>query len=201
MRRMDSLLTTHHLLFIIDDSRLTIDVLFPPIFAPMESSTVSLIISVIALLVSLFVFFQSKSIKEDKPPEDSFTTRPLQLQAYERLALLCERISLPSLISRVSQPGLSAREMQLFLLESIKQEYEYNISQQIYVSTIAWDAVRNLRDQNMLIINQIASILPQEAKAGDLNKQLLEVVINQQDKVLHSIVLETLNYEAKQLLK
>ncbi|MFL5810557.1 MAG: hypothetical protein ACJ749_13630 [Flavisolibacter sp.] len=167
----------------------------------MDSSTVSLIISVIALLVSLFVFFQSKSFKEDKAPEDSFTTRPLQLQAYERLALLCERISLPSLISRVSQPGFSAREMQLFLIESIKQEYEYNISQQIYVSTLAWDAVRNLRDQNMLIINQISSILPQEAKASDLNKQLLEVVINQQDKVLHSIVLETLNYEAKQLLK
>lgn len=167
----------------------------------MESSTVSLIISVIALLVSLFVFFQSKTMKEDKAPEDSFTTRPLQLQAYERLALLSERISLPSLISRMSQPGLSAREMQLFLIESIKQEYEYNISQQIYVSTIAWDAVRNLRDQNMLIINQIASILPPEAKSSDLNKQLLEVVINQQDKVLHSIVLETLNYEAKQLLK
>jgi hypothetical protein len=167
----------------------------------MESSTVSLIISVIALLVSLFVFFQSKSLKENKAPEESFSTRPLQLQAYERLALLCERISLPSVISRVSQPGLSAKEMQLFLIESIKQEYEYNISQQIYVSTIAWDAVRNLRDQNMLIINQIASILPQDAKASDLNKQLLEVVINQQDKVLHSIVLETLNYEAKQLLK
>ena len=167
----------------------------------MDSSTVGLVISVIALLVALFVYFQTKSWKEDKPPEDSFTTRPLQLQAYERLVLLCERISLPSLISRVSQPGLSAREMQMFLIESIKQEYEYNISQQVYVSTIAWDAVRNLRDQNMLIINQIASILPADAKASDLNKQLLEVLMNQQDHVLHSIVLETLNFEAKQLMK
>ena len=167
----------------------------------MDSATVSLIISVIALLVSLFVYFQGKFWKEDKVPEDNFTTRPLQLQAYERLVLLCERISLPSLISRVSQPGLSAREMQVFLIESIKQEYEYNISQQVYVSTISWDAVRNLRDQNMLIINQIASILPADAKASDLNKQLLEVLMNQQDKVLHTIVLETLNFEAKQLLK
>jgi hypothetical protein len=168
----------------------------------MDSSTVSLIISVIALLVALFVYFQGKFWKEDvKVPEDNFTTRPLQLQAYERLVLLCERISLPSLISRVSQPGLSAREMQVFLIESIKQEFEYNISQQVYVSTLSWDAVRNLRDQNMLIINQIASILPPEAKASDLNKQLLEVLMNQQDKVLHTIVLETLNFEAKQLLK
>jgi hypothetical protein len=114
---------------------------------------------------------------------------------------LCERIALPSLISRVSQPGLSAREMQVFMLETIKQEYEYNASQQIYVSTIAWDAVRNLRDQSMLIINQIANVLPPDAKASDLNKQLLEVIMNHSDKALHNIVLEALNYEAKQLLK
>ena len=90
--------------------------------------------------------------------------------------------------------------MQLFLIESIKQEYEYNISQQVYVSTLAWDAVRNLRDQNMLIINQLANVLPPDAKASDLNKQLLEVILSQQEKALHTIVLETLNFEAKQLM-
>jgi len=170
----------------------------------MEESTISLIISVVSLLVSLFVYFQTKTWKEDKPApvaaEENFSTRPLQLQAYERLVLLCERISLPSLISRVSQPGMSAREMQVHLIETIKQEFEYNISQQVYVSTIAWDAVRNLRDQSMLIINQIGSVLPPDAKASDLNKQLLEVIMGQQDKALHTIVLETLNYEAKALL-
>jgi|SRR3954468_20273929 len=167
----------------------------------MEASTVSIVISVIALLISLFLLFQSRTFKAEKPAQDMFTFRPLQLQAYERLVLLCERISLPSLISRVSQPGLSAREMQVFLLETIKQEYEYNISQQVYVSTLAWDAVRNLRDQSMLIINQISSVLPPDARASDLNKQLLEVILNQQEKALHTIVLETLNFEAKQLLQ
>jgi hypothetical protein len=167
----------------------------------MEASTVSLVISIVALVVALFIFFHARPWQAEKTATDSFTTRPLQLQAYERLVLLCERISLPSLISRTSQPGLSAREMQMFLIESIKQEYEYNISQQVYVSILAWDAVRNLRDQSILIINQIANILPPDARATDLNKQLLEVMMNHEDKALHTIVLETLNYEAKQLLK
>jgi hypothetical protein len=168
----------------------------------MDVSIVSIIISIIALLIALFVYFQTKSWKNDQSIEESsFTTRPLQLQAYERLVILCERIALPSLISRVSQPGLSAREMQILLIETIKQEFEYNASQQIYVSSISWDAVVNLRDQSMLIINQIANILPPDAKSNDLNKQLLEVIMSQQEKVLHSIVLETLNFEAKKLLK
>ena len=167
----------------------------------MDVSIVSLIISIIALLVSLFVFFYSKNSGDQKTNEVSFSARPLQLQAYERLVLLCERISLPSLISRVSRPDLSAREMQVFLIETIKQEFEYNASQQVYVSTIAWDAVRNLRDQSMLIINQIANILPANATSGDLNKQLLEVIMKQQEHALHSVVLETLNFEAKKLMR
>jgi hypothetical protein len=167
----------------------------------MEESTVSLIVAIIALLTALFALLQKNKPVEIKSIEDSFVTKPLKLQAYERLVLLCERISLPSLISRMSQPGLSAREMQLLLIEAVKQEYDYNISQQVYVSEIAWDAVRNLRDQNMLLINQIANVLPRDAKASDLNKQLLEVVMSQEDKALHTIVLETLNFEAKRLMK
>ncbi|MFL5772823.1 MAG: hypothetical protein ACJ75F_06685 [Flavisolibacter sp.] len=166
----------------------------------MQESTLSLVLSIVALLVSFFVFFLTKPWKDDKSEDDGFSTRPLQLQAYERLVLLCERISLPSLISRVSQPGLTARDMQVFLIETIKQEFEYNLTQQVYVSVIAWDAVRNLRDQSMLVINQIANVLPPDARSSDLNKQLLEVIMNQQEKALHTIVLETLNYEAKQLL-
>ncbi|HEV7621480.1 MAG TPA: hypothetical protein VGO09_07100, partial [Flavisolibacter sp.] len=160
----------------------------------MNVTTISLLISIIALLVSIFVFYRLKENKEERPDELVFSTRPLQLQAYERLVLLCERMALPDLISRVSQPGLSARDMQILLIETIKQEYQYNASQQVYVSTIAWDAVRNLRDQSMLIINQMANVIPADARASELNKQLLGVIMNHDDKALHSIVLETLNF-------
>lgn len=167
----------------------------------MDVTIVSLVIAVVALLLSVVVFFQLKDTKNSAPAETVFSTRPLQLQAYERLVILCERISLPTLISRVSQPQFSAREMQAYLIETIKQEFEYNASQQVYVSMLAWDAVRNLRDQNMLIINQISNVLPPDAKAGDLNKQLMEVLMGQKEKALHSMVLETLNHEAKKLMK
>ncbi|HYK55279.1 MAG TPA: hypothetical protein VEV15_02300, partial [Flavisolibacter sp.] len=130
----------------------------------MEVNIVSLVVSIIALLVSVFVFFQLKD--KDTSSADAFSTRPLQLQAYERLVLLCERIALPNLISRLSQPGLSAKEMQVFLIETIKQEYEYNASQQIYVSQPAWEAVRNLRDQSMLMINSMAKTLSPDATAS-----------------------------------
>jgi hypothetical protein len=166
----------------------------------MEMTMVSLIVSTLALLVALGTFFFWSQDRK-KPAPDSFTTRPLQLQAYERLAMLAERIALPNLVSRVNIGGMNAREMQLLLLESIKQEYEYNATQQIYVSPVAWEAIKNLKDQNMLIINQVGSTLPPESNGVDLNKRLLEFVMTQKKGALHSIVLEALNYEAKKLMK
>lgn len=169
----------------------------------MTESSISLLVSIVALLIALISFYQSKKVKVKEVPSNTekYNSIPLQLQAYERLALLCERISIPNLISRVNQPTASAQEMRVLLLEHIKQEFEYNASQQIYVSKVAWDAVRNLRDQSLLIINQVSNVLPADANATDLNKKLLEVMISHQDAALHTIVLDALSHEAKQLFK
>lgn len=167
----------------------------------MDLSTISLIVSGTALIISMLAFYLIYNKKSAVKEEAAYSTRPLQLQAYERLVVLAERISLPSLISRANQGGLSAREMQRLLLESVKQEYEYNISQQVYVSPVAWQAVTNLKDQNMLIINKVAQSLPEEATGTDLNKRILEVLLGQKKGELHKIVLEAINYEARKLMK
>jgi len=169
----------------------------------MDDNLISIIISSVALVISLgtFYFIFLERNRQPKKNENSFNSRPLQLQAYERLVMLTERIALPNLISRANQPGLNAREMQILLLGTIRQEYEYNASQQIYVSPVAWEALKNLKEQNMLIINQVASALPPEATGTDLNKILLDVMMKQQKGQLHTIVLEALNYEVRKLMK
>ena len=168
----------------------------------MDNTTLSLLLSIAAILISLVTFYLlNNNQKKNKSAGPAFSTRPLQLQAYERLVVLTERIALPNLISRVSQAELSAREMQLLLLETIKQEFEYNSSQQIYVNPVAWQALNNLKEQNMLIINQVAKTLPAEANAIDLNKKIMELVMAQDKNALHNIVLEAINYEARKLMK
>jgi len=170
----------------------------------MDQNMISILMALVALLISFYCFYlvnQQRKAPKSANDKDSFNTRLLQLQAYERLVMLAERIAIPNLISRVNQPGLNAREMQLLLLESIKQECEYNATQQIYVSPVAWEAIKNLKDQNMLIINQVAASLPPEASGMDLNRMLLDFIMTQKKGALHSIVLEALNYEAKKIVK
>jgi hypothetical protein len=178
----------------------------------MDSNTLYIIAIVFALLLAgilawLFIK-QRRQMKEaekklaadQKPPADGLPSRQLQLQAYERLILLTDRIALPNLIQRVNQPGLSAREMQSLLTLSIRQEFEHNITQQLYVSPEAWDAVRNYKDQNLLIVNQVGSFLPEGAGGNDLNRQLLDLLMQNPKASLQNVVSEALSYEAKKLL-
>ena len=169
----------------------------------MDENMISLLVALAALLIALYAFYLVNELRKKKVKTDSetYSSRPLQLQAYERLVMLAERIAIPNLVSRVNQPGLDARQMQILLLENIKQEFEYNTTQQIYVSPTAWEAVKNLKDQNMLIINQVGVTLPPNASGLDMNKTLMEFMMASKKGTLHEIVMEALNYEAKKMLK
>ena len=164
----------------------------------MNTSEISLIVSAMAVIIAVISLLrkpQQKVIETDK-----INTTPLRLAAYERLVLLTERIAIPNLISRLNQPGLSAVEMKIILTENIKHEFEYNSTQQLYVNQSGWDAVRNLKEQNIMLINRVAASLPATATAGDLNKKIMELVLSQPDGALHDLVLKELNFEAKKLM-
>ena len=170
----------------------------------MDITTTILVIIIILLVAAFIVYLSYQQNKKDKIDQENQNpdnaTRPLRLQAYERLTLLVDRIALPNLISRVNQNGISARDMQLLLVRSIREEYDYNISQQIYVTPDAWNAVKNLKEQNMLVVNQLATALPPNATSLDLNKLLLEYLMTDKKGQLHEVVGEVLSYEAKKLM-
>lgn len=165
----------------------------------MDLSILSLIVAVVAVAIALYaVFKKPETVIESTGPK--YDSTGLRLQAYERLVLLAERIALPNLISRLNQPGISAVEMKIILTENIKHEFEYNSTQQLYVSPVSWDSVRNLKEQNIMIINQVAATLPPTASAADLNKKILEVLMAQPNGALHELVLQALNFEAKKIM-
>ncbi len=124
----------------------------------------------------------------------------LQLQAYERMTILCERIGLNNLLGRLPINQLSATELQNLMIQSIKTEFEYNVSQQLYVSAAAWDGVKNLKEQNIFIINELASTLPAQATGVDLSKKIVQLLSHDEHVSLQNIVSTLINNEAKQLM-
>lgn len=162
-------------------------------------AVVLLAVEILALVWLITEFSGMKSAIKERTGINNETIK-LRLQAYERLTLLAERIALNNLISRIPHAGLSSKQMQHSLVEAIKTEYEYNISQQVYVSPEAWRAINNLKEQNIYIINQLTTTLPFQASAMDLNKQVIDYLMSNPKASLHTIVLEVLNFEAKKIM-
>lgn len=164
--------------------------------------TIVVILFLVLLLAFVWILTEFSAMKKELAERKNVEpeTLRLRLQAYERIALLAERISLQSLLSRNNNASLTYRQMQSSLIDSIKQEYEYNISQQIYVSPEVWRAINNLKEQNIYIVNQLASTLPPQASGMDLNKHIIDYLINNSNASLHSIVLEAINFEAKKIM-
>lgn len=95
-------------------------------------------------------------------------TTPMKMQAYERLAMFCERSEIPSLLSRFYDADLRCKELLFMMVGAIKQEYEHNISQQVYVSDNLWKIIKLARNQNIAILESIGTQVGLDASASDL---------------------------------
>ncbi|MCF8308953.1 MAG: hypothetical protein K9I68_08100 [Bacteroidales bacterium] len=106
--------------------------------------------------------------------EQQKATTPIRLQAYERIILLLERISPSSLIFRVKDPDYTVSQFHTKLLENIRDEFEHNLSQQIYVSAEGWKYVVNAKEEIIKLINSAAMEMEDDASANQLARKIFE---------------------------
>lgn len=155
-------------------------------------------ISAIGILWLLAEFMKMKDAIKERTGINNETLK-LRLQAYERLTIFTERAGLKNIVSRMELSGESAGSLHSAMINELKNEYEYNASQQIYVSPELWNAVTKLKDQNTYIINQLAAGLPPQANAMDLSKHIMQYSLASNAE-LNLIVLDAIQFEAKKIM-
>jgi hypothetical protein len=147
---------------------------------------------------------QTEAAIQEAKPKPFGSSQPeirrLQLQAYERCIILCERLAFSSLFDRSNYKAVSAAQLKQELTQLIKQEYEYNLSQQLYVSPAAWDGLSKLKEQQIFIIHQISAMLPDQATGNDLAAKIMELLSHDENATLQPIVANLLRTEARQLM-
>ena len=145
----------------------------------------------LALTVFTLVYFFLKKKKTNSGFQNlSNNDIEIKLRAYERLILFLERIEPMSMVNRLELHKSSKEEVSSLLIKNIVLEYEYNISQQIYVSDELWRSLELIKNK---MINSVASCtkaLDQTATTDDLIQSLLAqskkniVIINYAKKIL-----------------
>jgi len=123
---------------------------------------------------------------------------PLRLQAYERLVLFLERISPELLVMRVDYPAKTCEQLHSGLLQTIRAEFEHNLSQQLYISAEAWKSVKHAKDYTIALINNAAKDLDGQAPAIVLSRKILEMAM-ELDQAVSEKAINELKKEIQQI--
>ncbi len=106
---------------------------------------------------------------------------PVRLQAGERLCLLLERLTPNNLVRRVGNHGYSAPELHSILLSEVREEFNHNLSQQVYFSDETWEAVKKAVEDIVTIINRASQDTGQDARGIDLAKKIFQLSLEQKN--------------------
>ncbi|HEY1023970.1 MAG TPA: hypothetical protein VGE26_02300 [Sphingobacteriaceae bacterium] len=126
-------------------------------------------------------------------------TLPLRLQAYERIILFLERINPANMLVRLHVSGMTAREMHNIILSDIRNEYQHNISQQLYVSNASWGVVKKMKEDTITLINSAVHSLPENASAVELSKAILNHLAGLEEENPYDTALTYIKRDVQQL--
>ncbi len=110
----------------------------------------------------------------DVQGQNKETVLPIRLQAYERICLLLERLSPNNLIIRLNTQKFSAAEFQHMLILEINNEFNHNLSQQVYMSHEAWELIKNSKEDLIAAINKAGEGMKEESTSIDLAKEVFQ---------------------------
>ena len=111
--------------------------------------------------------------KQERQQEIDKSRITISLQAFERMMLFLERINPTNLVTRVMTPGLTASQFQALLLQNVREEYEHNMSQQLYITGSTWEMIKSAKEEVLSLINISASKLKQDDDGGMLAREIL----------------------------
>jgi hypothetical protein len=139
-----------------------------------------LLYAVPALITGIIAFYFFKEHTKNEDGRRRFllhkdiqvNSLPIRLQAYERMALFLERISPGKLLIRVKPTTSDKNSYESLLIANIEQEYEHNISQQIYISDECWNVITASKNATIQLIRK-AGLLEKTNSADKLREVVL----------------------------
>lgn len=177
----------------------------------MNTVVLSIILTIVVLIFGFWLIQHSNFRNEERKRQwelkrdSQRVISPIRMRAYERLALLLERTKPEHMLMelRAKEPDALSTwtigQVQQYLLQTIRAEFDHNQSQQVYVSDEVWDMIINARDQMASFVISMAAQVPADANAQVYATTLLTAYttngLTPTDKAL-----EALKEEAKSLM-
>lgn len=81
---------------------------------------------------------------------------PQRIQAYERMVLFLERINPTKMLVRIAPISQEKSDYENLIVSQIEQEFEHNLTQQLYLSDAAWTIILTAKNSTIQIIRKVS---------------------------------------------
>ncbi len=112
-------------------------------------------------------------MSKQKRSENFMTER---MEAYQRSILLLERIHPNSLVMRTHNPVLPAKVFQSELIKAVREEFEHNVTQQLFITIDGWKLLKSAKDETVKIINVAGQQMTDTSMSTDLAGKIFEII-------------------------
>lgn len=135
-----------------------------------------LIVLLVAVLLILKHFSDKEKYKQkfETIQANNKLITPIRLQAYERIILLLERIKPDAMALRLQKSNLTAIQMQILMLGTVRKEFNHNLSQQLYITNETWQAIVNAKEQISRLINLTGTKMGKDSGSNEFTRALIE---------------------------
>jgi hypothetical protein len=157
-----------------------------------------------AIVTVVYFFLQKQSEREmrnihielKKQRQEFFL--PNRVEAYQRSILLMERLHPNSLVMRLHNPGLPAKALQAEFLKAIRDEYNHNVAQQLFISPKAWKMLKDSKEEVIKLINLAGNQMTATSTGMDLSAKIFEI-LSQLEQLPSEVTVEFLKKEFQEL--
>ena len=104
---------------------------------------------------------------------------PLRLQAYERMSLYLERINPTKLLIRIAPISNDKNNYENLIIAHVEQEFEHNLTQQIYMSDECWTIIVTAKNATIQLIRK-ANMSDRVDNADKLREVVLSDLMEKQ---------------------
>ena len=121
---------------------------------------------------------------------------PIRLQAFERMTLFLERINLAKLLVRITPISEDKNDYENYVIVQIEQEFEHNLTQQIYMSDECWTVIVTAKNATIQMIRR-TNISDRVDTANKLREVIMNDLMDKQSP--SSVALSYIKNEVKYL--
>ena len=102
------------------------------------------------------------------------------------------------MLIRLNSSGLSAAELHMMVVTEIRNEFQHNVTQQIYVSARVWNVVKRVKDDTLTLVNNTIKALPPDASGMEMSKTIL-IHLSQQEQDPYEIATGLVRQDIEEL--